>query len=111
MNISRALLFILLPLFTLCTATAETVKVHIVGLVNRPGPVALPASENFQDSVRRLSGGFAANARLDAIQVSRKTPDSDKTVTTYTHDFTRPNKLTVGEALADGDIIFVPHIW
>lgn len=49
--------------------TVQTILVHVVGAVQRPGVYQLPAGARVQDAIA-AAGGFAAQARTDSVNLA-----------------------------------------
>jgi polysaccharide biosynthesis/export protein len=85
-------------------------SVNVLGAVNSPGSVVIPAEHPFNllDAIAH-SGGFSRLANRARISLTRTFPDG------HTENFTiNADKLVTGDAsnswsVADGDVIFVPE--
>lgn len=82
-------------------------KVYIVGPVIHPGPVEIPANENFTAAKAILqAGGFGDFANKNEVQIFRKTPDGNKKFTVNMTEVMKGN-TEQDVVLQDGDFIVV----
>jgi protein involved in polysaccharide export with SLBB domain len=85
-------------------------KVYVFGPVRNPGPVEIPANENFTASKAIMRcGGFGDFANRRAVQVIRKTESGNKTLTVNLVNVLEKAKTEEDITLEPEDFIIVPQ--
>ena len=85
-------------------------KVYVYGPVRNPGPVEIPASENFTASKAILrAGGFGDFANKKEVKVVRKTPTGNVTFKINMVDVLEKGKTESDVLLESEDFIYVPQ--
>ena len=83
-------------------------KVYVIGPVRSPGPVEIPANENFTAGKAILrAGGFGDFANKKNVQIIRKTPTGNTTLKVNLADVFEKGNIDADVALEDGDFIIV----
>jgi protein involved in polysaccharide export with SLBB domain len=84
-------------------------KVYVMGPVQHPGPVQIPANENFSVAKAILeAGGFGDFANQTKVQLIRKTALGTQTFTENVAEVIKGN-IEKDLAVQDGDMIVVPQ--
>lgn len=85
-------------------------RVYVFGPVRTPGPVEIPANENFTAGKAILRvGGFGDFANRKAVQVVRKTDSGNKTMTVNMVNVLEKGKTEEDITLEPEDFIIVPQ--
>jgi len=85
-------------------------KVYVYGPVRNPGPVEIPASENFTASKAILrAGGFGDFANKKEVKVVRKTPTGNTTFKINMVDVLEKGKTESDVLLESEDFIYIPQ--
>jgi protein involved in polysaccharide export with SLBB domain len=85
--------------------------VTVMGRVNKPGSIAIPASRDLTVSKAILqAGGLAPSARDRAVRVTRRLPDGRQRILPVDlRAFVEGGKTSEDIVLQDGDVVFVPE--
>lgn len=85
-------------------------KVYVFGPVRNPGPVEIPANENFTAGKAILRvGGFGDFANRKKVQVVRKTESGNKTILVNMENVLEKGKTEEDVTLQPEDFIIVPQ--
>ena len=85
-------------------------KVYVFGPVRNPGPVEIPANENFTAGKAILRvGGFGDFANRKKVQVVRKTESGNKTILVNMENVLEKGKTEEDVTLHPEDFIIVPQ--
>ncbi len=87
-------------------AQTYTIKVNILGQVQRPGIVEVPNGIDLQGALW-IAGGPASNADLSAVQVQRIGPHGIEVITANVERFLYEGNLNDLVKMQDGDLVIV----
>lgn len=83
-------------------------RVYVFGPVRSPGPVEIPANEVFTAGKAILRvGGFGDFANRKAVQIVRKTPEGNKTITVNMVNVLEKGKMEEDVPLLPEDFVIV----
>ena len=83
-------------------------RVYVFGPVRNPGPVEIPANEVFTAGKAILRvGGFGDFANRKAVQIVRKTPEGNKTITVNMVNVLEKGKMEEDVPLLPEDFVIV----
>ncbi|RFA29353.1 hypothetical protein CAI21_09795 [Alkalilimnicola ehrlichii] len=95
------------PEVTVLVTGIEGNQVHVLGRVNKPGPIVMAGPTTALQAIS-LAGGLDPFASGNAIQVLRQTADGDELLPVRYNDLIRGRSLDTNVRLQPGDTLLVP---